>query len=311
MTQDGKLYFGAVMALAVAACESDGNGVNSYGGDACACDGGGGGDGSATAGSGGASEAVSAGDGGEAGDGGPGEPDDDGGSERDGGDPADALEVVRFQDVELQWASSPVELYTGRDIARYRGLQCVAWNLGDAGGARFDLINVPESCGFYNEGTLWRGKARQGDDGRLRLEVIWDFAFPNACGSGLYLFSFEIADLAIDARLPVEIATRSCTDGCGWQDYFVEIPADEQNAGISCRYLGTSSLWPEEQLEPGSLLGAPEDGTCDQDLVVIATDTGDICAEPCTEDADCSLPEIFSCQEQACRLTEPWVDGNG
>ncbi len=106
------------------------------------------------------------------------------------------------------------------------------------------------------------------------------------------------------------MTTRSCTDGCGWESYFIEIPAAEASAGISCEYLDVRPMWSGNEEGSGGLHRPPNGGACNPGLVSITTGVGDVCAKSCTEDSDCSLPDVLSCQEQACRLTEPWVDGN-
>jgi hypothetical protein len=58
----------------------------------------------------------------------------------------------------------------------------------------------------------------------------------------------------------------------------------------------------------GSLHRSPSDGECDAGLTAAEVESGlVICATECSPgDVECSLPELFTCQEGVCRLSETW-----
>ena len=231
-----------------------------------------------------------------------------------------ALEVSQFQSSACTLTvtggdnTDLPELLTGRDLEQHRGLQCVAWDTSHAERAVFDLINFDATCGFGDPALdLWAAAAQQGEDGLLRISVEWDSEDWLTCLACGHNFSFVIEDVTIDGPLAVEIATRSCT-ACGWSELTLEIPASDRPTGIVCRYLRESYVV-DHDVDPSACpeyYGSPHrpsaGGQCDEGLVAVLLEPEwEICAAECSEEApECPLPELLSCQQDVCRLSETW-----
>ena len=199
-------------------------------------------------------------------------------------------------------------LFTGTEPADYQGLRCVAWDASE-GRLVVDLINFPEDCGFHGwePETLWAGEATSVEPESLRLVAEWSFESPNACGKCAHNFSFEVTPAPRADSLPVEIATRGCTeDVCGWTEYSIILPLGSTASGIRCAYGETRNL--DAPPSDGSLHLPPVDGgSCAADLETFAHEAGrDICVATCSGDAECPLAGQLSCQQGLCVLADPW-----
>lgn len=177
------------------------------------------------------------------------------------------------------------------------------------GGLVVDLINFPEDCGFHGwePETLWAGEATSVEPESLRLVAEWSFESPNACGKCAHNFSFEVTPAPRADSLPVEIATRGCTeDVCGWTEYSIILPLGSTASGIRCAYGETRNL--DAPPSDGSLHLPPVDGgSCAADLETFAHEAGrDICVATCSGDAECPLAGQLSCQQGLCVLADPW-----
>jgi hypothetical protein len=221
----------------------------------------------------------------------------------------DELDVIEFRwSGCMDRSSTSSELLTGRQRDQYVGLQCIAWDASDQERLVIDLMNFTEDRGFPSiPDNLWRGQARQDHQGVLSLTIEWDFEYVNTGGSCLQDFSFAIAGADAQDTLALAIASRSCTGLCEWSHYSLVLPLGEELAGVVCRYVHDVYFLNEEGWL-GSLHRSPSDGECDAGLTAAEVESGlVICATECSPgDVECSLPELFTCQEGVCRLSETW-----
>lgn len=220
-----------------------------------------------------------------------------------------ALDVSDFTLHECKTSSSSGELETGRATEDYPGLDCVAWSFsGDR--AALDLINRREGCGFQghepNE-TLWTPALEQTGSEALDFTVSWEFEGPSACGECLHDFSIRaqgLSDLASEVEL--DVATRSCNDGCSWSRDSLEVALSKSNEGIRCRYVDWTRAINAAETFSGKLGGPARDGMCDEPLVAVEVENGSqICLKACTASADCES-SLLRCIEGACQLADPW-----
>lgn len=279
--------------------------------------------GGAAGASGKAGGAAAGGKGGTVGDGGTGRA-DGGASEPRAGSAGEAtvegaLDITRLQisSCTSRYGADTAELpqlLTGRDPQQYRGLECVAWDLTDAKASIIDFVNFHTPDDFDSDPStdLWHEAARQDEDGVLRITREWDSEYVSlgmGCDRSL---SFAIAEVAFEESLRLKFLTRNCSS-CGWATRAtLDISAATRPTGIVCRHLRDNYVGqvevdpPEYALYAGSFLRPSAGGVCNEGLVPWELEPGwEICAAPCSEEAtECPLPELLSCQDSICELTE-------
>jgi hypothetical protein len=211
--------------------------------------------------------------------------------------PGRPVEIDEFRLGECKANSSP--LLTERDPKDYDGLECLAWDFSSKHYI-IELINRPGTCGFSGsdeDPTLWTPAVRQLSDSRVEFDVEWKFEGGNACLGCFSDFSVRLDDIALQGNVRVDIATRGCTaKECGWQRDTLAV--GDEAAGIRCRY----TVWSDES---GTARLEPDNGTCDDDLVVYKLDDGSTrCMRSCTNDDACS--EVESCRDGVCQLRDVW-----
>lgn len=212
-------------------------------------------------------------------------------------------------------AAPASSLYTVEQSEPYQGLQCISWQLDDTNLFSIDLINFNGACG-----AQYVGDYKKGDSGELNLMVNNPGCMIAACGYCVYDWSFEVADVQV-ADLTVNIAENACPeeDDYNVDTYTFEISKSdlENGSGITCsyKYIGIFESPSCGSLhQPCNLLDSDTDSN--DDLCGVADtrcDDGYACAETadmkqptcvaeCTEDADCPLQPLLSCEGGLCLL---------
>jgi len=192
----------------------------------------------------------------------------------------------------------------------YDGLQCIAWQRLDSGAFRFELGNFPNSCGIED----WKGTASVADDGSIALHAVNSECRAAACGSCLYDWAFDVRGVPAntDAHLLVSVVNDDgslCPSNI--PPYDVTIPTKDAAQGIVCRPADHSALfWQAGALGTTGKLNMPCDAEtpCVTGLVCgpLAGPDDLRCLAPCSGDSDCPLPEVLTCHEGTCQLTQTW-----
>jgi hypothetical protein len=206
-------------------------------------------------------------------------------------------------------------LYTMEQSEPYQGLQCVSWELDETGTFSVDLINFNGACG-----AQYVGDYRNGDAGELNLMVNNPGCMIANCGYCVYDWSFEVEEVAA-TNLTINVLENACPEEKDYNvdTYTFEISEAElaTGAGIACEYRDIG------------IFESPTCGTLHQPCNLLASDTGandDICGvadtrcdagyicveteamkQPtcvaeCTEDEDCPLQPLLTCDNGRCLL---------
>jgi len=194
----------------------------------------------------------------------------------------------------------------------YDGLQCIAWQKLDSGTFRFELGNFPNSCGIED----WQGRVSVASDGRVVLHAVNSGCRAAACGSCLYDWAFDVRGVSevADAQLLVSVVNDDgsiCPSNI--PPYDVTLPTTDTAQGILCRPADRGALfWQAGARGTTGELNMPCDAgvptSCVAGLSCGPLAAGDDlrCLAPCSDDSDCPLPGVLSCQEKTCRLAHSW-----
>jgi len=208
---------------------------------------------------------------------------------------------------------------------QYDGLNCVLWQVVSSNRIKIDLTNFAEGCG-----VTWEGESSSDDPNSVELRVNdSDCESEAACGWCIYDWSFEVDELSTDEDLTVKMIIDDNCGGDGKKER-VHLPLSATSSGAICRYADNYALSQharetdtcgklhmpclgegecDSRGDPGQASSATAtDFSCEDELVCASSDPYDneVCYQPCESDADCPLPDIQSCQDNLCRLTETW-----
>jgi hypothetical protein len=211
----------------------------------------------------------------------------------------------------VDFASSPCKRETAMSgqqplsvASEAEGLQCVSWELTESGTLLLRLLNFDAGCG-----AEWSGRAELADDGAIELAVDNPSCRVASCGTCLYDFDFELADVDTTADLPLRAALKMCPSDDTTYGADVTLPLADSPSGSLCRpiargplgwYAITTSRCGAYNMPCGADCMGPSG--CDDGLTCVAIDGADDyrCLEVCSADADCSSP-LTSCQSETCR----------
>lgn len=202
----------------------------------------------------------------------------------------------------------------GEEVA---GLKCFAWQPTGSDSIKISLINFEEACG-----AQWKGDAKLDSNGALTLGLVNPKCLIASCGWCIYDWSFEVKGIPAGENLPVTVNIDTCPGEQAIKTTTVELPLATESEGILCRYANFNALgWQALSLDTCGTVGMPCTGTsmcsssggvtaqtCQNDLT--CTDNGNpsemICAQPCTQDSDCGITGVQSCQSGLCRPKAAW-----
>ena len=204
-------------------------------------------------------------------------------------------------------AASKVALFD----TSYDGLQCIAWQKLDVDSYRFELGNFHGSCGIE-----WQGSASVARDGTVALHAINSDCRAAACGWCMYDWAFEVRGVpeSEDAHLVISQVNdqgNSCDSSRAPDD--VTIPTSSAEQGTVCRptFRAATDVFGRTLDTPGTLhmpcdpaVATPCTGELSCGPLASADDLR--CLARCSDDSDCTLPGILTCQAGTCRLARTW-----
>ncbi|HET7538780.1 MAG TPA: hypothetical protein VFK05_02880 [Polyangiaceae bacterium] len=210
--------------------------------------------------------------------------------------------------------SGPLRNVTSKQVSfdsSYDGLQCISWQKLEGGAVRFDLGNFHEGCGVD-----WQGSASITADGKVALNAINAECAVARCGWCMYDWGFDVRGVpeGKDATLQVTVvddAGEHCPNATA--PYEITLPTSSAAQGLLCRPAFRSAVeWQANALGTNGGLNMPCDpataSSCSAELSCgPLASTDDLrCLARCSADSDCPLPEVLSCIEGTCRLTQTW-----
>ncbi len=192
---------------------------------------------------------------------------------------------------------------------KYEGLQCIRW---DVETSRIDLINFSASCGID-----WEPKAVVDDSG-VTLSLVNPDCGRAEC-SCFYDWSFVITEFPKLSSITTTVKEIHCDAAGGTRGFSAELPIGENSSGILCRQADEEPLYNHAILSglEGTLhmlCRSDVDDTlpdCDDGLICeevkecssLNPSCFNLCMAECSDDSDCPLPEVLSCQEGLCKLS--------
>jgi len=184
------------------------------------------------------------------------------------------------------------------------GLQCVHWQKRD-GLLHLSLNNFPEPCG-----NQYLGRAEVSQDA-LELTVYKDTCALFKCGWCIYDFDFTVGNVSLEMPLKLSIGSAVCEGKPRDSVEELTLPLDEQDSGVTCRYVPASPLeWyanergtcGERNMPCGKCYDST-DTTCESGTTCSELATNDSrCLPNCESDDDCA-PGITTCQGGVCQAS--------
>ncbi|MBN2715250.1 MAG: hypothetical protein JXX14_05310 [Deltaproteobacteria bacterium] len=214
--------------------------------------------------------------------------------------------------------AGPSALYTMEQSLPYQGLQCVSFKHDENNLFSIDLINFHGACG-----AEYVGDYTAGENGELNLLVNNPGCRIAACGYCVYDWSFEVENVET-AELTINVVENPCpeSDQSPSETSFQITKSElETGQGISCTYKDISLFetiacgtlhQPCNQLASDSSDNDPlcgvADTQCDTGYTCTQTDAmpQPICVAECTENADCPLQPLLTCDNGLCLLK--WIE---
>ncbi|MEO6602541.1 MAG: hypothetical protein ABIQ16_21845 [Polyangiaceae bacterium] len=193
----------------------------------------------------------------------------------------------------------------------YDGLQCIAWQKLALGSFRFELGNFHGSCGID-----WKGSASIAGDGTVALHAVNSDCRAARCGWCMYDWAFDVRGIAedTDAHLSISVVDAK-GDRCesSIAPYDVTLPTSTAAQGILCRPAFRYAV--DDHARAHGTIGTLNT-SCDAALATscaadlscgpLASADDLRCLARCSDDSACPLPDVLSCHEGTCRLTQTW-----
>lgn len=237
----------------------------------------------------------------------------------------DDSDVVK-DTVPVSFASSPCKmintpapkkafhLHTVEGSDDLNGFNCISWKTTEEK-LQVDFINFPANCGGFDTATS------RMEENELVFTVQNSYCQEASCGSCNYDWSLS-GELPPSTDFDIRVETEICPGGTHEPDMY-DFSASVTNAtvdsGLQCQYqsypFGISFACgalnsPCNAPEGASMKDLqnfecdPSPTQCAENLECVRTEEmpTSLCVATCSEDGDCPLPHILSCNEGHCLL---------